>query len=105
MRAMSMHKRLTKRFEREPSLKLINKKQNSVTKENNGDLSGEMEIVEEVDNKAEDMIVLGLMNPEFIVQRKSCIVYPNDPWFMYWDMWISLVLLISCLITPVNFAF
>jgi len=63
------------------------------------------EIEDEVDEEAEDMILLGLRAPEFIVRRKSCILYPNDTFFIYWDMWISLVLLVSCLITPVNFAF
>ena len=31
--------------------------------------------------------------------------YPNDTYYMYWDMWISFILLISCIITPINFAF
>lgn len=51
------------------------------------------------------MILLGLKTPEYIINPKSCMCYPNDTFYIYWDMWISFVLLISCMITPVNFAF
>jgi hypothetical protein len=33
------------------------------------------------------------------------MLYPDDTFFMYWDMYISIILLISCMITPLNFAF
>ena len=51
------------------------------------------------------MILLGLRSPEFILNPKKCMFYPNDSFFITWDMWISFVLLVSCMITPVNFAF
>ena len=51
------------------------------------------------------MIVLGLKAPAFIEERKKCMLYPDDTFYIYWDMFISFILLVSCLITPLNFAF
>lgn len=60
---------------------------------------------EKIDIAAEEMILLGLKPPTNITDRKRCMLYPDDTFFMYWDMYISVILLISCMITPLNFAF
>ena len=44
----------------------------------------------------EDAILLGLRAPEFEFERKPYILYPNDNAKVNWDLWISLVLLITC---------
>jgi hypothetical protein len=51
------------------------------------------------------MIILGIRDPKFVKNRKKFMFYPDDPFSIYWEMWISLILLISCIITPLNFAF
>ena len=51
------------------------------------------------------MILLGIVQPNAVKERKRGILYPDDTFYIYWDMYISLILLISCLITPLNFAF
>ena len=51
------------------------------------------------------MILLGIRAPKFIKNRKKCILYPDDTFYIYWDMFISVILLVSCMITPLNFAF
>jgi hypothetical protein len=33
------------------------------------------------------------------------MIYPDDHWKIFWDLLISLVLLISCFSTPFNLAF
>ena len=57
------------------------------------------------DQNAENMILLGILTPNDIEKRKKFILYPDDKFYIYWDMFISVILLISCLITPLNFAF
>lgn len=37
--------------------------------------------------------------------RKTCIVYPEDPLKSYWDMLITLILMITCITTPMDIAF
>ena len=38
-------------------------------------------------------------------QRKRCIIYPNDRYKIWWDVFLSLVLLISCFQAPLEIAF
>ena len=66
---------------------------------------GEKKQVDEIDHDAENMILLGIRAPKFVKERKRCILYPDDTFYIYWDMFMSFILLISCLITPLNFAF
>ena len=56
-----------------------------------------------IDN--EDQILLGLRAPQFEFERHPYILYPNDNIKVNWDIWISLILLITCFQTPLNFAF
>lgn len=63
------------------------------------------EIIEEIDHAAEELILLGIKAPKFVKSRKRCLLYPDDGFYIYFDMFISLILLISCMITPLNFAF
>jgi hypothetical protein len=58
-----------------------------------------------IDQEAENMILLGIRAPQFIKDRKRGIIYQNDTIYIYWDMFISIILLISCCVTPLNFAF
>ena len=37
--------------------------------------------------------------------RKKGIIYPEDKYISYWDLWISIVLLFTCLILPARIAF
>jgi len=50
-------------------------------------------------------VVLGISKPKRIFKRKPWIAYPNDPGKAWWDMFQSLILLISCFTTPYNLAF
>jgi len=52
--------------------------------------------------------MLGLRAPAQVCKedRKFCIIYPNDKYkVMYWDVIISIILLITCFLTPLNMAF
>ena len=40
-----------------------------------------------------------------IKERRPCIAYPQDPAVVAWEILISLILLVSCVTTPVNLAF
>jgi len=65
----------------------------------------DVEIAEEYDQDAENMILLGIRSPNFVSERKKFMQYPDDSFYIYFDMFISVILLISCMITPLNFAF
>ena len=41
----------------------------------------------------------------FRSDKKQCILYPEDTQKTYWDIFITLILLISCIITPWRIAF
>ena len=50
--------------------------------------------------------MLGLAKVDQIEDRKSLLFYPNDTWkIVGWDVFISLVLLITCITTPFDMAF
>ena len=53
------------------------------------------------------MILLGLSAPDTEkAQRKRCLFYPNDTLkVMFWDLGISVLLLITCVTTPFDLAF
>lgn len=38
-------------------------------------------------------------------QKKACLLYPEDPIKKYWDFYITIILLISCVTTPLRIAF
>ena len=48
---------------------------------------------------------MGLRTPEFIAHRKDYTFYPSDKLMMSWEMFISIILLATCFLTPLNFAF
>jgi hypothetical protein len=48
---------------------------------------------------------MGLRTPEFIAHRKSYILYPSDKFMVTWEIFVSLILLATCALTPLNFAF
>ena len=37
--------------------------------------------------------------------KKFCLLYPEDPQKKYWDFYITIILLISCVLTPLRIAF
>ena len=37
--------------------------------------------------------------------KKFCLLYPEDPPKKYWDFYITIILLISCVLTPLRIAF
>ena len=50
--------------------------------------------------------MLGLAKVDQIEDRKSLLFYPNDTWkIVGWDVFISLVLFITCIATPFDMAF
>ena len=50
--------------------------------------------------------MLGIKKPrDDTMQRKAFMLYPNDTMKMVWDIFISIVLLISCFTTPFDLAF
>lgn len=38
-------------------------------------------------------------------KQKKCLIYPNNDWKRNWDALITLVLLLTCMITPYRMAF
>lgn len=56
--------------------------------------------------KEEDMLIIGLRAPTTSHSRKRWIIYPNDRFKeLIWDVVISVLLLITCFMTPINLAF
>jgi hypothetical protein len=52
------------------------------------------------------LIMLGLRTPKHKFNRRRFLFYPNDTWkVMGWDLLVSLILLITCVQTPVDMAF
>ena len=39
------------------------------------------------------------------IDRKACMVYPEDTWKEQWDLWVSMILIFTCSITPYRLAF
>lgn len=62
--------------------------------------------VREVNDENEiALVILGIKNPKINGHRKKCMIYPNDTKKLWWDVFISLVLLLSTFITPIDIAF
>ena len=38
-------------------------------------------------------------------KRKECLIYPNDTYKIYWDIFIVILLVIACSIIPFRMAF
>lgn len=38
-------------------------------------------------------------------RRRTCLIYPDSARKAQWDLWITLVLLVTCIITPLSIAF
>ena len=38
-------------------------------------------------------------------RQDKCLIYPDDPKKAKWDLVITLVLMLTCIITPINIAF
>ena len=56
--------------------------------------------------KNDDMIMLGIRAPSYKYVRKPFIIYPDDNFkVLFWDITISIVLLVTCFVTPINLAF
>lgn len=39
------------------------------------------------------------------IDRRPCMVYPEDTWKEQWDLWVSLILIFTCSVTPYRLAF
>lgn len=39
------------------------------------------------------------------IDKKSCIIYPEDTWKEHWDLLVSLILIFTCCVTPYLLAF
>lgn len=56
----------------------------------------------------ENILILGLQRPAMVADkdRKTCLIYPNDKFkVIFWDLIISICLLITCILIPFNMAF
>ena len=54
----------------------------------------------------QNLILLGLRAPKISINRRSCLFYPTDTIkVMVWDLLISVILLLTCFVTPFNLAF
>ena len=56
----------------------------------------------------ENILILGLQRPEMVADkdRVRCLIYPNDKFkVIFWDLLISVCLLITCILIPFNLAF
>lgn len=39
------------------------------------------------------------------IDRRPCLIYPEDTWKEQWDLFVSLVLIFTCAVTPFRLAF
>ena len=39
------------------------------------------------------------------IDRKNCMIYPEDTWKEQWDLFVSLILIFTCAVTPFRLAF
>ena len=54
----------------------------------------------------QNFVLVGFMNPTVKRnQKKFMMFYPSDTFTIIWELIISIILLISCLITPLSLAF
>jgi hypothetical protein len=57
-------------------------------------------------NKEMDLVLLGISSPKGKVEkRKKWLIYPADSFKTFWDIFISVVLLVSVFTTPLDLAF
>jgi hypothetical protein len=71
------------------------------------DEEGEIDEKERM-NKIDEMnnlIILGLMQPTKNHQRRDCLIYPDSMGKIHYDLFISTILLITCITTPISLAF
>ena len=54
---------------------------------------------------AEEKIMRMKIENSSTEHRNSCLIYPDSKRKARWDLWITLVLLITCIMTPLSIAF
>ena len=89
------------------------KKDNKLKEAEKKQLEAEAELEEKEEEKKADeeenrnMILLGLRAPNKVeTERKAFMLYPNDCIkLFFWDILQSIILLITCVLTPFNMAF
>lgn len=53
------------------------------------------------ENEVEPLVLAGLANPDDKKRkRKFLLIYPNDRFRFFWDIVLSITLLIFCIVTP-----
>lgn len=52
-----------------------------------------------------ELVILGLKKPSANIKHKRWLIYPDENKKVAWDIFISLILLFSCFITPFDLAF
>jgi hypothetical protein len=78
----------------------------SMNRRNSKAINQAVDKEQERKEKEEDMLILGLTAPTTSHSRKTWIIYPNDRFKeMFWDVIISIILLLTCFMTPINLAF
>ena len=61
---------------------------------------------DEKDDQDQNLILLGLRAPKITKNRRHLLFYPTDTIkVMAWDLLISVMLLLTCFVTPFNLAF
>ena len=61
---------------------------------------------DEKEDQDQNLILLGLRAPKITLNRRKFLFYPTDTIkVMVWDLLISVILLLTCFVTPFNLAF
>jgi len=63
------------------------------------------DLVTEENKEQINLILMGISTPEFIADRKAYVLYPSDKSMVTWEIVISIILMATCFLTPLNFAF
>ena len=58
-----------------------------------------------MDNNEQQLVMLGIKKPKDNIKHKKCMIYLNYTSKLWWDVFISVVLLISTFTTPLDIAF
>ena len=67
--------------------------------------SADFENLSSGESHIDELVLLGITQPQNKLNRKLGIIYPSDPFKVWWDIIISIILFLSCFTTPLSLAF
>ena len=67
--------------------------------------SADFENLSSGESHIDELVLLGITQPQNKLNRKFGIIYPSDPFKVWWDIIISIILFLSCFTTPLSLAF